>query len=133
MEREKFQGYVASLEQIMKNTHFDLREAMDQFHELCLRVTPERIVPVGIITDIRQTYKEIQDQLTKIRGANQLLEGKPRCCIKFGAWIYPVRNNAPLSFESRYSGTGISNGVNPTLTQRGMAVKSMSSPGSIQE
>jgi len=28
---------------------------------------------------------------------------------------------------------GISNGVYPTLTQRGMAVKSMSSPGSIQE
>ena len=109
MERERFQGYVASLEQIMKNTHFDLREAMDQFHELCLRVTPERIVPVGIITDIRQTYKEIQDQLTKIRGVNQLLEGKPCCCIKFGAKIHQI------------------------LTQRGMAVKSMSSPGSIQE
>ena len=56
----------------------------------------------------------------------------PRCCIQFGAWIYPVRNNAPLVFESRYSGTRISNGVYPTLTQRGMAVKSMSSPGSIQ-
>jgi len=78
MERERFQGYVASLEQIMKNTHFDLGEAMDQFHGLCLRVTPERIVPVGIITDIRQTYKEIQDQLTKIRGVNQLLESKYR-------------------------------------------------------
>jgi very-short-patch-repair endonuclease len=25
--------------------------------------------------------------------------------------FYPVRNNAPLGFESRYSGTGISNGV----------------------
>jgi len=34
---------------------------------------------------------------------------KPCCCIKFGAWIYP------------------------TLTQRGMAVKSMLSLGSIQE
>jgi len=28
---------------------------------------------------------------------------------------------------------GISNGVNQTLSQRGTAVKSMSSPGSIQE
>jgi hypothetical protein len=26
---------------------------------------------------------------------------KPCCCIKFGAWIYPVRNNAPLGFESQ--------------------------------
>jgi len=25
--------------------------------------------------------------------------------------FYPVRNNAPLGFESRYSGTRISNGV----------------------
>ena len=78
MERGSFQGYVASLEQIMKNTHLDLREAMDQFRELCLRITPERIVPMGIITDIRQTYKQIQDQVAKIRGVNQLLEGKFR-------------------------------------------------------
>ena len=42
------------------------------------RVTSERIVPTGIITDIRQTYKEIQDQLTKIRGIHQLLESKYR-------------------------------------------------------
>lgn len=78
MERERLQGYVASLEQIMKNTHFDLRETMNQLQELCLRVIPERIVPMGIITDVRQTYKEIQDQLTKIRGVNQLLEAKYR-------------------------------------------------------
>jgi len=41
-------------------------------------VTSERIVPMGIVTDVRQAYKEIQDQLTKIRGVNQLLEGKYR-------------------------------------------------------
>jgi len=29
----------------------------------------------------------------------------------FHYFFYPVRNNAPLGFESRYSGTGISNGV----------------------
>ena len=41
-------------------------------------ITAERIVPMDIITDIRQTYKEIQDQLTKISGVKQLLEGKYR-------------------------------------------------------
>jgi hypothetical protein len=76
MERGSIQGYVASLEQVMRNTHFDLKGAMDQFQELCLRITPERVVPMGIITDIRQAYKQIQDQLTKIRGVNQLLESK---------------------------------------------------------
>jgi hypothetical protein len=78
MERGSCQGYVASLERIMQNTHFDLSEAMDQFQELCLVITPERDVPLGVITDIRQTYKQIQDQLTKVMGVKQLLESKYR-------------------------------------------------------
>lgn len=78
MERGSFQGYVASLETIMANAHFDLREAMGQFQELCVIITPERDVPIKIVTDIRQTYRQIQDQLTKIRGVKQVLEGKYR-------------------------------------------------------
>jgi hypothetical protein len=78
VERGNFQGITAGLERIMENTRFDLREAMDQFQELCLIITPERNVPAEIITDIRQTYKKIQDQLAKISGAKQLLEGKYR-------------------------------------------------------
>lgn len=76
MERGNFQGYVASLERIIKNTHFDLREVMAQFQELCVMITPEKDVPMEIITDIRRTYRQIQDQLTKISGTRQLLEGK---------------------------------------------------------
>jgi hypothetical protein len=78
VERGSFQGIAAGLEQIIENTRFELREAMDQFQEFCLIVTPERDVSKDIITDIRQAYKKIQDQLTKIRGAKQLLEGKYR-------------------------------------------------------
>jgi hypothetical protein len=78
VERGSFQAIVAGLERIVENTRFDLREAMDPFQELCLMITPERNVPIDIITDIRQTYKKIQDQLTKISGAKQLLEGKYR-------------------------------------------------------
>ena len=62
----------------MENTRFDLKEAMDEFQGLCLLVTAERNFPIDIITETRQTYKKIQDQLTKIRGARQLLEGKYR-------------------------------------------------------
>ena len=78
MERGSFQGIAAGLERIMENTRFDLREAMDQFQELCLMITAERDVPIDTITETRQTYKKIQDQLTKISGARQLLEGKYR-------------------------------------------------------
>ncbi|MGO8990092.1 MAG: hypothetical protein ACLQGU_15700 [bacterium] len=78
MEKARFQAYVASLGQIVKSSHFDLRETMDQFQEMCLRVSSERLVPTEMITDIRQSYKEIQDQLAKIRGIDQLLQGKYR-------------------------------------------------------
>ncbi len=78
VERGSFQGVAAGLERIVENTRFDLREAMNQFRELCLIITAQRNVPTDIITDIRQTYKKIQDQLTKISIAKQLLEGKYR-------------------------------------------------------
>jgi hypothetical protein len=78
VERGSFQGIAAGLERIMEITRFDLRETMDQFQGLCLMITAERNVPIDIITETRQTYKKIQDQLTKMSGAKQLLEGKYR-------------------------------------------------------
>ncbi len=66
------------MERIVDSTRFDLRETMDQFQGLCSMVTVERSVPKDIVTETRQTYKKIQDQLTKISGARQLLEGKYR-------------------------------------------------------
>ena len=78
MERGSFQGIAAGLERILESTRFDLRETMDQFQELCLVITAERNVPTDIIAEARQTYKKIQDQLTKISAARQLLEGKYR-------------------------------------------------------
>lgn len=78
MEPGSFQGIAAGLERIVEANRFDLREVMDQFQELCLTITSERDVPAEIIINIRQTYKKIQDQLTKISAAKQLLEGKYR-------------------------------------------------------
>ena len=78
MERGSFQGIGAGLERILENTYFDLKETMDQFQGLCLIITAERNVPADIITETRQAYKKIQDQLTKISGTKQLLEGKYR-------------------------------------------------------
>ena len=41
-------------------------------------VTPDRNLPHDVVVEIRKGYKEIQDQLTKIKGIQQLLEGKYR-------------------------------------------------------
>jgi hypothetical protein len=82
VERESFRGIATGLERIMENSRFDLREAMDQFQELCLMITSERKVPTDIVTETRQAYEKIQDQLTKIGRARRLLEGKYRHCYR---------------------------------------------------
>ena len=64
MESGDFQGYVRSLEQIIRSTHSDLKESIDLFQEVCHRVSPDSVVPMAIITAVHQTYKGIQDQLT---------------------------------------------------------------------
>jgi hypothetical protein len=78
MEREKVQRYVANLEQIVKGTCVDLRETMILFQGYSQWFTAERTIPPGIIAHIRQTYKGIHEQLTKIKGINQLLETRYR-------------------------------------------------------
>ncbi len=78
MEKEKGQGYVAGLERMLKTSQLSLKDTMAHFQEICSKVTPERNLPEEMIVDIRKTYSEIQDQLNKIKGIQQLLEGKYR-------------------------------------------------------
>jgi hypothetical protein len=78
MEKERVQAHVAGLEQIIRNAHFDLTEMMLEFEEICRRITPHRIVPPTITARVRKTYREIQDQLTKIREVDQLLKSRYR-------------------------------------------------------
>jgi hypothetical protein len=78
MEMDPGQGYAAGLEQIFKSSQLALKDSIAHFQEMCHMVTPERNLPHDIVVDIRKSYREIQDQLTKIKGIQQLLEGKYR-------------------------------------------------------
>jgi hypothetical protein len=78
MEKERVPGYVAGLEQVLKNNHLALRETMTEFHEMVQMVTPERSFPKSLIGDIRKAYRDIQDQLTRIKAIQQLLQAKYR-------------------------------------------------------
>ena len=78
MEKERTQCYTAGLEQVVRNAHLDLKEALDQFKAYSQWFNTERAVPPGIVSDIRKTYKGIHDYLTKIRRINQLLESRYR-------------------------------------------------------
>ena len=68
MEKERVPGYVAGLEQVLKNNHVALRETMAEFHEMVQMVTPQRSFAKQLILDIRRAYRDIQDQLTRIKG-----------------------------------------------------------------
>jgi hypothetical protein len=72
------QGYAAGLEQILKSSQLALKDSVTHFQEMCHLITPEKNPPHDIVVDIRKSYREIQDQLTKIKGIQQLLEGKYR-------------------------------------------------------
>ncbi len=71
-------AYAAGLEQMLKSSQLALKDSIAHFQEICHLVTPERNLPHDIVVDIRKSYREIQDQLTKIKGIQQLLEGKYR-------------------------------------------------------
>ena len=92
---DRGQGYVAGLEQILKSSQLALKESIAHFQEMCHMVTPERHLPHDIIVDIRKTYREIQDQLTKIKGIQQLLEGKYRQYYRRN----PQRDREIMEFE----------------------------------
>lgn len=78
MEKDRNQRYAESLERTIENNYHYLKETTDNFREMCRMVTPERNVPQGIIVDIHNIYKEIQDRLTEIKAVQQHLQGKYR-------------------------------------------------------
>jgi hypothetical protein len=78
MEKDRVQRYAQSLERTIENNYHYLKETMKDFQGLCLLVTPERNVPLEIIIDIRELYKEIRNRFTEIKAIQQLLQVKYR-------------------------------------------------------
>lgn len=78
MLQSQVKRYVESLTKTIQNNYHYLKETVEDFREMCLMVTPERNIPSGIIRDIRQTYKEIQNRLGEIKAIEQLIQGKYR-------------------------------------------------------
>ncbi len=78
MEQDRVQRYVKSLERTIENNHHYLKESIEDFQEMCRRVSPEKNIPTGITVDIREMYKEIRDRMAEIKAIEQLLQGKYR-------------------------------------------------------
>ncbi|MCX8117411.1 MAG: hypothetical protein N3G78_05690 [Desulfobacterota bacterium] len=78
MARDPKARYAESLERALQHNYEKLKEMVDDFKGLCMVVTPERVPPQDIITNIRKLYKEIRDRLAEIRAIQQVLQGKYR-------------------------------------------------------
>jgi hypothetical protein len=77
-QQDRTKKYAVSLEKNLDSLHHTVKKGMEDFQEMCLIISPERNVPRDMIVDIRQSYKEIRDQLNEINAIQQLLKGKYR-------------------------------------------------------
>jgi hypothetical protein len=77
-QKDRTKKYAESLEKNLDSLHHTVKKGMEDFQEMCLIISPERNVPRDMIVDIRQSYKEIRDQLNEIHAIQQLLKGKYR-------------------------------------------------------
>ena len=76
--QDRTKRYAQSLEKNLESAHHSLKKNVEDLQEMCLIVSPERNVPRDMIVDIRQSYKEIREQLIEIKAIQQLLKGKYR-------------------------------------------------------
>jgi hypothetical protein len=75
---DRVQRYARSLEKVILNNHQYLKETIKDFQKKCHNVGRGRNIPPQIITDIRQTNKEIQDRFREIRAIQEVLQRKYR-------------------------------------------------------
>ena len=80
--QDRVKKYAESLDKSIENTRFDIKKKVEDFQEKCLLVSPERNVPRDVVTDLRESYKEIRERLTEAKAIQQLLKGKYRQYVR---------------------------------------------------
>ncbi len=80
--QDRVKKYAESLDKTVENTRYDIKKIVEDFHEKCLLVSPEKNVPRDVVTDLRETYKEIRERLTEAKAIQQLLKGKYRQYVR---------------------------------------------------
>ena len=78
MDNTREMKYVSSLEKTIQNDYYFLKGTLEDFREMCSLVSPDKNLPSGVIADIRELYKEIQNRLSEVKAIQQLLQGKYR-------------------------------------------------------
>jgi hypothetical protein len=82
MEKTQSQRYAESLEKAIHSNHHNLKKIVEDFREMCQKISPERNIPRDIVIDIRESYKEIRDRLKEIRAIQNVLQSKYRQYVR---------------------------------------------------
>jgi len=78
MEEGRVLPYIRGLERKVRDDHLYLKGAVEELRDLCRIISPEKNIPHGIVVDIRELHKEIQNRFKEVRAIEQLMQGKYR-------------------------------------------------------
>jgi hypothetical protein len=70
--------YVKSLDRKVRDDVQFIKDNVEELKNLCRFISPEKNVPQGMIVDIREMYKEIQNRFKEIHAIQQMMQGKYR-------------------------------------------------------
>jgi hypothetical protein len=71
-------SYVKSLSRKVRDDIQFIKDNVQELKDLSRFVSPEKNVPQGMIVDIREMYKEIQNRFKEIHAIQQMMQGKYR-------------------------------------------------------
>jgi hypothetical protein len=71
-------NYVKSLDRKVRDDIQFIKDNVDELKDLCRFISPEKNAPQGMIVDIREMYKEIQNRFKEIHAIQQMMQGKYR-------------------------------------------------------
>ena len=90
-------SYVKSLDRKVRDDIHFIKDNVEELKDLCRFVSPEKNVPQGMIVDIREIYKEIQNRFKEIHAIQQMMQGKYRQYYQYYRRD-PVRDKDILEF-----------------------------------
>jgi hypothetical protein len=91
-------SYVKSLSRKVRDDIQFIKDNVQELKDLSRFVSPEKNVPQGMIVDIREMYKEIQNRFKEIHAIQQMMQGKYRQYYQYYGRD-PVREKAILELS----------------------------------
>lgn len=81
MEQDRNKRYAENLESVIIKNQQYLESVIDDFQSSCLAAAGMRLIPAGLLADIRERYRKMLSRLREIQAIRQLLRAKYRAYL----------------------------------------------------